>query len=380
MDFTFFYNKRQLKGFLNSRFASTILWSGTNKKTNNVTESRRDGNITLSPQLENILEQIEATKKLVDPVIEQYLESVEDKSILQILKYSNGVSSWREKSFLMRTSVLALEREFTKPLIKAACAIELLGMSFCLVDDIIDETSFYDLKRTMWSKYGYKETICANEILSSLAAKVLIDSCCETQINIKAFEQIMRVFQTIKQDAYISQFMDVESEKISEFSEDCYFEMTSRFPGTLYGGAIEIACLLSGINDDQVEKMKKFGRLLGMANQIRDDLIEIIGEEEAIAKKVGADILQKKKRLPLILFLQHNGKYARLFQDLDLNEKHLQIILSEIRNSDTVNVCIDHMTKLVERALFQVNSLKKSQWQELLKTLALYLAKFNKAE
>jgi len=379
MDITFFYTKNQLEKFLNSRFSSTILCSQKDKKIGVANEDNQNLNLSslLSPKLESILEQIVETKKIIDPMIKRYIMGVENSELFSILNYSGGFSSWREKSLLIRLSIHALGLPFKEPLIKCATAIELFGMSACLLDDFIDEATFYDLKKTTWLKFGSKETICAYEVLTSLATKVLIDGCKDAQIAMRDFEDIMYVFVNIKYDTYVSQFIDIKSKSIPDFSEANYFEMISKFPGTLYGGALQIATMLSGMKGIEVNALKEFGRLFGMANQIRDDLIEIIGEEEVIGKKIGADILQKKKRLPLILLLQSNNRYAKLFQELELNEELLQRILSEINSNEIVTTCINCIRNLVERAIFKLNSLPKNRWRELLRILTLQLAEFD---
>lgn len=379
MDITFFYTRKQLDIFLNSRFGSTILCNKKSEKISTLNEGTKNMSGALSLQLVGILEHILETKKVIDPVIKKYLQNIENSELLGILNYSNGFSAWREKSFLIRISILSLGRPFTEPLTKAATAIELFGMSACLVDDLIDEATFYDLKETTWLKYGSKETITACKLLSSLSTKALIDSCVESGIGVRDFEEVINVFENIKYNAYIGQFMDIRSERLPDFSKNDYFEMISRFPGALYAGTLQIAGLLSGIKDSQVQTLKEFGHLFGMANQIRDDLIEIIGEEEAIGKKIGADILRKKKRLPIILLLERSSKYAKLFRESNIGEKHLSGILNEMRSSDIVNICISHINDFVNRSVCLLNSCSKNPWQELLKTLALYLGEFKES-
>ncbi|MFA5291848.1 MAG: polyprenyl synthetase family protein [Phycisphaerae bacterium] len=371
MDFTFFYTQEQLNGFLNSKFKSTVLCPKTDRIVETTTSHHENNHVSLSPKLENILEEIAITKELVDPLIERYIESVEDKSILQLLKYNNKTWSWREKSFLTRACALTLGAEFTMPLIKATAGIELMGMSFCLIDDIIDESSFYDLKQTTWAKYGYKEAICASQILISLAHKALIDACSEAKISGDYFEKVMQTFRAIQGDAYTSQFMDIESEKTSIFSEDSYFKMTSKFPGTFYKGAIQIACLLSSINDDRVTKLQEFGRLLAIANQIRDDLIEIIGDEQVIGKKIGADISQKKKRLPLIVFLRtRHDEYKEFLLSKAFKEIHAKEVLCKIQSNGVVDACIAHVNTFIDNAVEQLTALGKNKWTDLLENLA----------
>lgn len=372
MDFTFFYTKEQLNCFAHSRFNNTILWPYPTPESTNLNEKP-----CLSPGLETILEKIASTKRLMDPIIEASLQQVRTGPVGKLVEYSMNSSSWKEKSFLMRASVLASGRKFTVALQKAACAIELLGMSFCLKDDLLDESSFYGSKSTTWKKYGYKETICLSEIIGSIARGVLIDGCVEAQLSTNTFKEVVRAFKDISCDTYISQFMDIESEKASHVSEDHYFEMISRFPGTLYAEAINIACLLSGTDAKETEKLKEFARLLAMANQIRDDLIEIIGEEDIICKRVGADILQKKKRLPLLLFLQrHTEEYREDFLNVVLDETRLKEIMTAIQLSGVVDTCILRVQAIVENAIEILALMTKNEGTRLLEETANSVADF----
>jgi len=372
MDFTFFYTKEQLNRFARSRFNNTILWPYPT-----VEPISRNEKSYLSPGLETVLESIASTKQLMDPIIEASLEQVRAGPVGGLVDYSMNNSSWREKSFLMRSSVLALGGKFTVALQKAACAIELLGMSFCLTDDLFDESSFYGSQSTTWKKYGYKETICLSEIIGSIAHGVLIDGCAEAQPSTNTFEAVFRAFKDICYDTYISQFMDIESEKASHVSESGYFEMISRFPGTLYAEAINIACLLSGADAEESEKLKEFARLLAIANQIRDDLIDIIGEEEVVSKPVGADILQKKKRLPLLLFLQRQTEeYREDFMSTVLDETRLKAIMEAIRLNGVVDTCILRVQAIVKNAVERLPLMVRNEWTQLLEETAKSVAHF----
>jgi len=114
-----------------------------------------------------------------------------------------------------------------------------------------------------------------------------------------------------------------------------------------------------------------------MANQIRDDLVEIVGEEEAIGKRIGADILRKKKRLPLIFFLQYNGKYAHTLQNLRLTERDVERIISEMHYTGIVDSSAHQINQLIEKALAQLDSIAENKWLEVLKYLTLCLAEFS---
>lgn len=375
MDFTFFYTKEQLSRFINSRFNSTVLGSHIERDTTTtVTPFNKEG--YLPPELASVLDEIAITKQLMDPVIEACLDQMKCEPVWKLLKCSNNTKSWREKSFLMRTCVLASGGEFTEPLQKAACAIELLGMSFCLTDDLLDESVLYDCKPTAWKEYGYKETICLSAVISSLAHGVLIDASHEAKMSLDESRAVASTFRDICLDTYVSQFMDLESEKVSDLSEERYFEMISRFPGTLYAGAVNIACLLAHADANTGDILKKIARLLAMVNQIRDDLVEIVGDEEVIGKKVGADVLRNKKRLPLIAFLKENAEWCDAFYNTHMESPPIDAFLCRIQSSSALRVCMEHIDRLAHEGSAHIAELRESKWKHVLDSLMSIIRDF----
>ena len=265
---------------------------------------------------------------------------------------------------------------FAEPLVKAASAIELLGIGACLLDDLIDETTTYESKKTTWVEYGLKEAICAYDVLRSLGARALLESCEESRVSTKNFTRIMSIFQKMQHDMSISQLTDIRSERNENFSEDNYYEMITRFPGSLYAGALEIGGVLSQVDPSHLNALREFGLFFAMANQIRDDLIEIIGEEEVIGKKIGADISRKKKRLPFIVFLKHNKNFTPSFQMSHCRGNTLNTILTRMKEDGTTDTCIDSVRRLRDMTISRINRLPANRWTNLLESITLLVGHF----
>jgi octaprenyl-diphosphate synthase len=87
-------------------------------------------------------------------------------------------------------------------------------------------------------------------------------------------------------------------------TEDHYFDIIDGKTAELTACCCRLGALYSGMNDETVERLARYGRLLGMAFQIADDLLDLVGEERATGKSLGTDVAQQKLTLPLIYLLQ----------------------------------------------------------------------------
>jgi geranylgeranyl diphosphate synthase type I len=76
--------------------------------------------------------------------------------------------------------------------------------------------------------------------------------------------------------------------------------MIERKSGALLGASLRLGALVAGCDEEECERFDTFGRQLGLAFQIRDDVLGIWGEGSATGKPVGADIVRRKKSLPVV--------------------------------------------------------------------------------
>jgi octaprenyl-diphosphate synthase len=93
-------------------------------------------------------------------------------------------------------------------------------------------------------------------------------------------------------------------------SEEAYFDIIGGKTAELTSCCCRLGALYAGMDDESVEKLATFGRCLGMAFQIADDLLDLVGEERAAGKSLGTDLEQQKLTLPVIYLLQ-NGTPAK---------------------------------------------------------------------
>lgn len=377
MEITLFYSKKQRDTLLKSGLKPEMLYFLRGERIpDEKWKEVEKGELEAFPGLVDILKEIGETKRIIDPVVDGYVQRIEVPEVKEIVEYITKSPSWRERPLIMRLATKALGSEYSESLVHASAGLELFEESAVLLDDVLDEAEVCVGKESAWRKYGVKETFMAHGVLTSLARMAILESCKKANLNAEKTKEVIRSFEEIYYGDYVGQYMDVDSEKRVNFSEKDYFEMISKTPGTQFANALEIVCVLTG-KEEFKKDLKEFGQLFGMAAQLRDDIVDIIGDEEVVYKKLLTDILRKKKRLPLILLLQEVPEHKELFTtDVPIIEDQLSEMLSRIHENGIIRNCISRVKDLTNRAIAQLGILEDNSEKKLLKQLTLILAKF----
>jgi len=328
------------------------------------------------PGLLDILKEIEKTKKIIDPVVDEYVKRISSSQIREIVEYITTSPSWRERPLIMKLTSEMLIGEFPNSIVHAAAGVELFEESAILLDDVLDEAELCVGKETVWRKYGIKETFIAHGILASLARSAITESCRLANLDSIRTKEIIASFEAIYYNDYTGQFMDIFSEKHLDFSEEDYWEMISRTPGTQFANALEIVSIL--VHKEKFRKdLKEFGNLFGIAAQLRDDIIDIIGEEEVVYKKLLTDIARKKKRLPLLIFLKRHPEFKETFLlHRHVEKEKVYEISSIMRKEGIIEECIHKCQEAVNRGITKLMKLPDNKGREILFYLIESLANF----
>ena len=130
----------------------------------------------------------------------------------------------------------------------------------------------------------------------------------------------------------------------TDLTEANYFDVLQRKTAFLFSACCEIGAILGGATGEQREALRDFGLNLGTAFQLADDLLDFTAEEEVLGKASGADLLEGKVTLPLLLLLQkepnvrkdlekvmHDGDYSRISRQSLLEKLERQKTLDETR-------------------------------------------------
>ncbi|HZS89655.1 MAG TPA: polyprenyl synthetase family protein [Chloroflexota bacterium] len=191
-----------------------------------------------------------------------------------------------------------------------AAAVELLH-NFSLVHDDIEDGSMTRRHRaTVWSIWGVGLGINLGDGLFEVAHLARYRSPLKDTAP-ATFIDILRRFELTTLAICEGQHSDMSFESRAEVTIDEYLRMVERKTAALISGAAWIGARAAGAPPDIVEAAGEFGRRLGLAFQIQDDILGIWGDEAVTGKSATSDIATRKKTLPVLLAMEHGRPEPR---------------------------------------------------------------------
>ncbi len=210
------------------------------------------------------------------------------KSLYDPCSYILNGGGKRLRPFLLLISAKAVGGDF-KDVYNAATAVEVLHNFTLVHDDIMDNSSKRRGRLTLHNKYDLSTAILAGDSLIALAYESLLkDSKHHTKEIVSTFTRgVIEVCE--------GQSLDKEFEIRKRVSIDEYKEMIYKKTAALAQMCCSVGAQLCGASKEQIKIVSDYGKNLGMAFQIQDDLLDIMAEEHQFGKTVGSDLLEGKK-------------------------------------------------------------------------------------
>lgn len=188
--------------------------------------------------------------------------------------------------------------------IPAAAAIELAHNYSLIHDDIQDDDKERRHRPTVWSIWGKPQAINAGTAMRLLASLALADLR-ERGVSDETRLRIQRLLDEDCLALIEGQYLDISYETMFNITVSDYLDMIEKKTAALIACALEAGALLASENEAVIAGYRRAGRNLGMAFQIRDDILGIWGDERQTGKPSCSDIIKKKKSMPIIYALEN---------------------------------------------------------------------------
>jgi geranylgeranyl diphosphate synthase type I len=192
----------------------------------------------------------------------------------------------------------ALGDDYRKAL-PAAAALELLHNFSLIHDDVQDDDRERRHRPTVWAIWGKPQAINAGTAMRIIANRALMrlhDHAVSVEKQIRA----QRLLDETTLRLIEGQFLDISFEMRHDVVITDYMDMIAGKTAALIACSLECGALLNTDDDCVIRSFRDFGRNLGFAFQIRDDVLGIWGDEARTGKPVGSDIRRRKKSLPIV--------------------------------------------------------------------------------
>jgi geranylgeranyl diphosphate synthase, type II len=174
--------------------------------------------------------------------------------------------------------------------VNAALAIEVFHNFTLLHDDIMDKAPIRRGKPTVHEKWNESKAILSGDAMLIHAYKLLME---EEYAN--HLVDILNLFNQTALEVCQGQQSDMDFEVMESVSVDEYLEMIRLKTAVLLGAALELGAILADSSLESRSLIYQFGQNLGLAFQLRDDLLDVFGEQDKVGKQEAGDILSNKK-------------------------------------------------------------------------------------
>ncbi len=244
------------------------------------------------------------------------------ETIAKGMEYAVLNGGKRLRPFLLFATLDLLNEDISKG-VKSAIALEMIHSYSLVHDDLpaLDNDDYRRGKLTTHKVFGEAEGILIGDSLLTYAFYVLS----QKNLEFLSFEQIVNIISKTSEYAGINgmiggQMIDIQSEnKKIDFETLKYIH--SHKTGKLIKLPIEIACIIANVEKDKREILEEYADLIGIAFQVKDDILDVEGTFEELGKPVGSDIDLHKATYPSILGMEESKKILN-----DTVEKAKEII------------------------------------------------------
>ncbi|MDN4525265.1 polyprenyl synthetase family protein [Fictibacillus fluitans] len=271
----------------------------------------------------NIHEYLQDKKHLVDEYLPSFLEQKAIPSHLkEAMLYSLEAGGKRLRPILT-LSVLESFGKRAEVGLEAACALEMVH-TYSLIHDDLPSMDDDDLRRgkpTNHKMFGEATAILAGDALLTLSFQVIAQS------SIYSPDQKVALLSLLAEAAgaegmVAGQTVDMESENKDLTLEELQF-IHERKTGRLLEASVLFGAILANASEADVEQLRSFSRHLGIAFQIQDDILDVMGDPELMGKSAGSDEHNLKSTYPKLLTL--GGAKEQLDRHLALSKDNLKM-------------------------------------------------------
>ncbi|MBS7642174.1 polyprenyl synthetase family protein [Candidatus Bathyarchaeota archaeon] len=325
--------------------------------------------------MSNLLDEIKACCEVVDRYIFELLESDKDIPVL----YESSIHLFRAggkrvRPFLTMKSCEAVGGD---PYISIpfASAIEILHTFTLIHDDIMDESDTRRGVPTVHTIWGIPQAITSGDYLF---AKVFQAICRFKDIEKVGYDKITKIAAMIAEamiDIAKGQTLDMLLQSRMDVSEEECLEMIRLKTARLFQVSAEIGALIGRCSSEEFEALSRYGLKAGLAFQIVDDILGLIGSEEELGKPVGSDLREGKKTLIIVYSLKNlppksKGIVTRVLGRRDASDSDVRRAIDTLIRYGCIDYARSIALKFRDEAIEAISRIKPSPSKRSLEELA----------
>jgi geranylgeranyl diphosphate synthase, type II len=236
-------------------------------------------------------------KKLVNKAILNLSYNEEAEKLNDPVKYILSIGGKRLRPVLALMSCNLFSDTIDDAVIPAT-GIEVFHNFTLVHDDIMDHAPVRRNLPTVHSKWNLNQAVLSGDVMAFIA------NDCFLQTPARYLLKVFRVFNKAAIEVCVGQQLDIDFEKAAIVSHEEYLRMIELKTAALLAASAKIGAIIGGADDKDSDILYEFGRNLGLAFQIQDDLLDIYGDIKVFGKISGGDIISNKKTFLLVKALE----------------------------------------------------------------------------
>jgi geranylgeranyl diphosphate synthase type II len=268
--------------------------------------------------------------KKINSEISKYDFGKEPKELYDPIHYILESGGKRLRPLLTIWGNFLFSDDFEKA-IKPAIGIEAFHNFTLMHDDIMDNASMRRGKPSVHTKWNSNIAILSGDVMLVKSYEFLLN------VDEKITREVISSFNNCASKVCEGQQSDMNFESVETVSEKEYLAMIENKTAVLLGFSLKLGGLIGGADKKDVRLLEEVGKNIGIAFQLKDDLLDVYGKEESFGKKVGGDIIANKKTFLLIKALENadgadKKKLMGLIKDSTISNEQKIKKITEIYN------------------------------------------------
>ena len=274
--------------------------------------------------------------------------------------------------FVFLSAKMISNGEISERTFRGASVIELIHTATLVHDDVVDDSNhrrgFFSIN-ALWKN---KIAVLVGDFLLSKGLLFCIDN--------NDFD-LLKIISVAVREMSEGELLQIEKARKLDITEEVYYEIIRQKTATLIAACCSLGAASVKPHSKEVETMRKFGELIGMAFQIKDDLFDY--GTEKIGKPTGIDIKEQKMTLPLIYVLNNCSKKEQSWlinsiKNHNKNPKRVKEVIAFVKSQGGLEYAVSKMKSFQEEAIKLIGHYPESEYKKALLLMVNYVIDRNK--
>lgn len=287
----------------------------------------------------------------IDTLIQNFLKDLDSDIVLRM---SNSIKTGKK---LRSKLILSISGE-NESSYRLCAVVELIHLASLLHDDIVDEASLRRGARSVNAEFGAKNALMLGDVFYSKAFYELLS----------LDKKIASIVANAVSKLAIGELLDVELSKSFNADKNLYLDMLYKKTAVLIEASAASAAILAGFDEND---FKEYGKNLGIAFQLVDDILDVQGDKKTLGKEAFSDFKEGKSTLPYIYLYEALADKSLLlnFYKKELNEADKKLLLSEFKNYEILQKCKNEAKKYGKKALQAIQSYDNQKLNDIVENM-----------